>query len=350
MKLKKVLLIIGTIAWIIFCVSGISKNYEHYRLVDYIIVFSFFLFPFAIYFLVKWSQKKSKEKYKKDHTALSKTTNPDLNCQHNSQTITDQVKEQTPQPSNPVNCAISPKDELPNKLNENIKTNTFNDKTLETPNEETQSNYIKVGNTYQRADGKPISDEDIPNLINIGYQQSIENEKQSTNIKFHRTEKEEEMSLQFMMSEHKELDKIINEFENFYRQSAKTDSIDEKIELLEKAVASFEKAKKSAYKTKAGKIYFQDMYEHMHNSRDEDFSYLDLIESELDALIDDRDYTIPTLKKIISEHNGIMQKDVYQYVSDIPKSEVQRYIKLFEKEGIIKRTKKGNSYVLELLQ
>ncbi len=152
-----------------------------------------------------------------------------------------------------------------------------------------------------------------------------------------------------MMSEHKEFDKKISEFEEFYQQSAKTVSIDEKIELLEKAAASFKKAKESAYKTKGGTIYFQDTYEHLHNSRNEDFSYLELIEDEIEDLIEERDYTIPTLKRIISEHNGIMQKDIYQYAPDIPKSEVQRYIKQFEKEGTIKRTKKGKSYILELL-
>ena len=53
--------------------------------------------------------------------------------------------------------------------------------------------YIRNGNTISRSDGKPISKEEIPHLIKMGYQNAIEREKQSKNIKFHRTEKEEEL-------------------------------------------------------------------------------------------------------------------------------------------------------------
>lgn len=319
MKKGKIVFLVFASLWAVLLIIS-AFTAKNYSLGARIIVILMAILPLGIYYIIKLIIQKNQNKY----------NNRSIDSARN------------------INSFSISSSNIKNS--QNYKGNDISNTPTEIEKQENESTtYIHQGNTIVRSDGKPISNEDIPNLINIGYQQSIEYEKQSANIKFHRTEKEEDMSLRFMMSEHKELDNIINEFEYFYRQSAETNSIEEKIKLLYKAVASFEKAKKFAYKTKGGMIYFQDMYEHMHNSRNEDFSYLELIEDELEALIYDRDYTIPTLKKIISEHNGIIQKDVYQYASDIPKSEVQRYIKMFEEEGIIKRTKKGTSYILEVL-
>lgn len=330
--LVNILLIASAFIWTAFCFMGIIKNYEKYRIVDYIIVFLVFLFPFVLYLFVKRLDKKSKEKYKKYYAATQKVDATSDSQQTNT------VEEQTQQSSDQVNDTMCSNNDTPLWVSPTEDLSTIS-----------QSDYIRDGNTYKRADGKPISDEGIPNLINIGYEQSVKDEKQSTNIKFHRTEKEEELSLQFIMSQHKDFDKNVKEFEDFYHLSAKTDSIDEKIELLEKAAVSFEQAKKYAYRTKGGTIYFHDMYEHLFNSQNEDYSYIDLIKNRLNELIEARDYIIPTLKNELAIHNRTLQKDFYQFVPDIPKYDVQRYIKQFEEEGLIKRTKKGNSYILELL-
>lgn len=122
----------------------------------------------------------------------------------------------------------------------------------------------------------------------IGYQRAIEQEKQSKNLKFHRTKKEEELSFQFEMNHGDEIDKRVNSFEECYRLACAEKNLNKKIELLEKTIIKFEKAKNWFYRTKGGTIYFQDMYEHLHNSRNDDFSYIDQVKNDLNKCIKER--------------------------------------------------------------
>lgn len=201
-------------------------------------------------------------------------------------------------------------------------------------------------NTIRRRDGKPISDEEVPYLIRLGYQHALEQEKQSKNIKFQRTEKEEELSFQFEMNHGDDITKRIDSFEECYRLACEEDDLNKKIELLQKTIIQFEKAKTWFYRTKGGTIYFQDMYEHLHNSRNDDFSYIDRVKEDLEECIRKRDYVIPKTLDIIKSSNGILQRDIYQHLPDVSKSEVQKIIRDFESEGLITREKSGNSYLL----
>ena len=226
-----------------------------------------------------------------------------------------------------------------------------NGKSIETKkyNNNVDVTYIRNVNTISRSDGKPISDEEIPYLIRLGYQHALEREKQSKNIKFHRTEREEELSFQFEMNHGEEIQKRIDSFEECYRLACAEDNLNKKIELLQKTIIQFEKARTWFYRTKGGTIYFQDMYEHMHNSRNDDFSYIDYIyrvKEDLNECIRKRDYVIPKLLDIIQYSNGILQKDIYQQLPDVSKAEIQRIIRCFESEGLITREKSGNSYLL----
>ena len=209
--------------------------------------------------------------------------------------------------------------------------------------------YIRDGNTHsiQRRDGQPISDAEIPDLIKMGYQEALEREKQSNNIKFARTEREEELSFQFMMNHGDEIEKHVNSFEECYRLAYKEDDLDKKIELLQKTITNFEKAKVWFYRTKGGTIYFQDMYEHMHNSRDDDYSYISQVEEYLEECIEERDYIIPEILDAIKSSNGILQKDIYQHLPDFPKSMIQKIIRKLENQGLITREKSGNTYLLK---
>lgn len=140
-------------------------------------------------------------------------------------------------------------------------------------------------NTFQRSDNKPISNEEIPNLIKSGLYHALSKENQSKNIKFHRTDKEEELSFRFEMNHSDEIDKHIDSFENCYSLACATKDLNKKIELLEKTIIKFEKARTWFYRTKGGTIYFQDMYEHLHNSKNNDFSYIDQVERDLNECI-----------------------------------------------------------------
>ena len=141
---------------------------------------------------------------------------------------------------------------------------------------------------------------------------------------------------------------IKKEIDSAKLKTGEEDDLLKKIELLKKTIMRFEKAKKWFYRTKGGTIYFQDMYEHMHNSRNEDFSYIDLIKEDLDECTDQRDCVVAEILDLISSSsNGILQRDIYNI---IPKEEIQGLIRELEHKGVIEKTKSGNSYLLTIKQ
>lgn len=209
----------------------------------------------------------------------------------------------------------------------------------------------KITGIIRRIDNKPISDAEVPGLIELGLQQALEEERQSKNIRFHRTEREEELSFQFMMNHGSQIQKYVDSFENCYRSVYSEKDISKKIELLQETISNFEKAKTWFYRTKGGTIYFQDMYEHMHNSRNDDYSYLDSVEDYLEECIEDRDYVIPKLIEIItSSSEGILQKDIYKHLPDVERTKIQKIIRDFESEGLVTREKSKGSYLITMKQ
>lgn len=209
--------------------------------------------------------------------------------------------------------------------------------------------YIETKSTIKRVDNNAISDEEIPYLMQIGFEKALSAEKTSKNPKFHRTEKEEELSFQFFTKYAHIADSLSDDFTSLYREAYKINDLSERIYLLEEAIAAFEKAKKYCYsKGKGGTIYFQDTWEHMHNSQNEDYSYLDIINNGLTEAIFERDTIIPSVIDTISTNDGILQKDLYKELPSIKKSDIQRIIRKLENENILQRIKKSNSYELHL--
>ena len=221
-----------------------------------------------------------------------------------------------------------------------------------------QRNKTKVDATYvsdnkthtiSRSDNKPISDNEIPDLIKLGYQQAIEREKQSKNSKFHRTGKEEEISFQFAKNHKDQIKEHISPFQTCFELARDESDLNKRIELLQRTIMLFEQAKTWFYQTNGGTIYFQDMYENLHNSRNECFSYIDTVKEQLEYCIRKRDYLIPvTLGVISSNSGGILQKDIYKHIPDATKREIQQIISELENEGLITREKSGNTYLLTI--
>lgn len=209
-----------------------------------------------------------------------------------------------------------------------------------------EKSYIESGNVISRTDNKEITDEEIPYLMQVGLESALEKEHTPNNIKFNRTEREENLSVQFMMNHDLEIQEHTDNFEHCYDMACAEDDLDKKIELLQETIKQYEKSKKWFYRTKGGTIYFQDYYEHQHNSNSQDFSYISSVEDDLKYYIKKRDFIIPQILQIISSSNGILQKDVYQHMPDISKSDIQKIIKELEKESKITREKKGSSYLL----
>lgn len=205
---------------------------------------------------------------------------------------------------------------------------------------------IEQERTFKRSDNKPISDEEIPGLIKLGYQQALEREKQSKNIKFHRTERDEELSFQFESNHWDEIDKHVKSFEECYNLACDEDDLNKKIELLQKTIIKFEKAKNWFYKTRGGTVYFQDMYEHLHNSRNNDFSYISQVEEDLEECIETKKCMVDEILDLIkSSSEGILQKDIYD---SVPKEAAQGIIRELERNGTIEKTKSGSSYLITI--
>ena len=154
-----------------------------------------------------------------------------------------------------------------------------------------------------------------------------------------------ELSFQFMKTHSSEISKYVNAFEEYNRRAYEASSLDEKIRLLNQTINEFEKAKKWFYLSEGGRIYFQTFYEHLHNSRNPCFSYIDPVKDYLEDCLEERDIIIPKIIELASSENGILQKDLYQYF-DTSKGEIQRIIKNMENQGIIRKVKKGNTYLI----
>lgn len=204
--------------------------------------------------------------------------------------------------------------------------------------------YIDTKTTIYRADGKEISDKEIPYLIQLGYEHTLQTEANSSNPKFHRTAREDDLSYNFESKYYNEISKRTTKFEDLYHDSYTEKNLSKKILLLEEALKEYDCCKKFCYsKGKVGTIYFQDMYEYLSNSHNECFSYRDMILNTLKESYFERDELIPEIKKVISCHDGILQKNIYK---ELP--EFQRMLRKLESENIITRIKKSGTYELHL--
>lgn len=250
-----------------------------------------------------------------------------------------------------IKNAFKPKNAITNDVPITNNVSVTNDASTETPATTIiDSTYIRDNKTggITRIDKKPISDEEVPYLIEIGTKFAMEREKQSKNPKFHRTEFEKELSYRFASNHSGEIQKRINSFENCNRLAFAEKDINKKIELLEETIIQFEKAKAWFYRTKGGTIYFQDYYEYLHNSQSECFSYIEPVKRYLEECIEERDYLIPEIFDIIESSNGILQKDIYEKLPDFSRTEIQRIVCKLEAEGKITKEKSGNSYLLNI--
>lgn len=215
--------------------------------------------------------------------------------------------------------------------------------------------YIRTGTTVSRADGKPLTDDDVERLIAFGKAQAFQEEWTSS-----RTKREEELEDDFFIKYYEQFQPIEHEMIETIQQ-AKTfkGNIDEKIELCNKAINLFYDLKKFCSRSKGGKLYFADTWEHCHNSRSEDFSFTEETEKllvDLQLNYDDYDAYFKGLKtlkkdllKFISDNPLFLQREIYKHFHPRMKYDIQICLRECEKEGLIKREKKVNSYTLQTL-
>lgn len=155
----------------------------------------------------------------------------------------------------------------------------------------TSHQYITEGNVTFHTDGSPITDDEIPYLIELGKEHARETEKNSPNPKFHRTEIEKDLSFKFYeqyfdeagMAEAIIYDKVQAASGAYIRWSktASIKEIEQKIALLDEAITAYEDFKKFCYsKGDGGQIFFDDRWEYCHNSKNPCFSYIQSVLDE----------------------------------------------------------------------
>lgn len=228
--MKNRILKILTILWTIFCLIGVLSNFSKYQFGDWIVIIVFVSTPY----IIMWLKHKKSAK----------------------------IEDITPENISPTSVDV-----------------------LSEPHSPT---YIETKNAIYKTDGNPISDKEIPYLIEITKQQAMEQCEQSKNPKFHRTFKEEELSFSFSQRYDKQIsileDEIYQSTENIgkagihWMKNATKEELLCKIALCDNAIEIFEKCKRFCYsKGKGGMIYFQDTWEYCHNNKNECFSFIDMV-------------------------------------------------------------------------
>lgn len=228
--------------------------------------------------------------------------------------------------------------------NSNLHSITSIDTTSITQQQQVQADFTTSTNpTYNRI----ITDDEVPALIQAGYEKVMKMQEQSNNPKFHRTEYEEELSFKFIQKYSKKVALLTKDFEMLYRKAFEVQDPTQQINLLHEALTAFNNAKNFCYsKGKGGTIYFQDTWEYLDNSRNPCFSYEDMITKSLNEILFEQNTMIPNILQIISKNNGILQKNIYQYMPNIEKDKIRNEIKKLESQNKIYRIKKSNSYEL----
>ena len=144
-----------------------------------------------------------------------------------------------------------------------------------------------------------------------------------------------------------------------YAQDSNNGSVDERIDTLQKMIKYYSDIKQEFYsKGECFQKYFQDMWEHCHNSRCDDFEFISPYEESLEYLISNyeslkileekRKTLAKDLYDFLSGQNEILQKDIYKHFDSGLKSDIQDLLYRWSKDGKIKRQKSGSTYKIYL--
>lgn len=134
-----------------------------------------------------------------------------------------------------------------------------------------------------------------------------------------------------------------------------SDDIDLQILKVRQVISHYEQFKDFCYsKGIGGTLYFQDMWEHCHNSKNPAFNYIDSFKERLEQLelrkwnMDEMAIIRDKLLQVIKEHPGILQKDIYAHFKAELKIPIRGELMSLEQYGTIRRKRYGSTYKLYL--
>ena len=144
------------------------------------------------------------------------------------------------------------------------------------------------------------------------------------------------------------------------KANATITNIDETIFYCKKAIQAFYELKKECYQTESGMIYFQNIWENRNNVYYPCF--IEKTEKRLQDLTENyaerkkyyerHQYAINHLRNdlitLISNHENILQKEVYTHFDVDLKDNISRMLYDMDRKGEIKRVKHGSTYQLSI--
>lgn len=221
-----------------------------------------------------------------------------------------------------------------------------------------QVDLLPTGETYEKQ-------------IELDLQSVINAEKKSTNPIFHRTPREEELAFNFSYRNSEKLEKLEADLYKTKDLIFNTFDYQLRVTCCENAIIAYNNLKNFCLsKGKGGQIHFENMWEHCHNSKNQDFRFIESIENELNRLLDNPLIAKQSLEKeqhenevklkvkafrsivdnvlldFIRNNPDILQKDLYDYFEKDYKNTIMKCLNELDKSDKIERTKFGNTYKL----
>lgn len=209
-----------------------------------------------------------------------------------------------------------------------------NEKDYELDEESRYKNYLE-----RLARAERLDDDDWEDYCDISSKKVIEENEKSYNPKYHRTEREKKLKSQFFQ-------KYLDTIEIFESKIYITDS--KNLKSLQANLKAFFEFKEFCYSDgEGGRIYFQDMREYCHNSKNPCFSFSDRIHEAIEDL-NKTQIIILKILNILGNNEEILQKDIYDCIPEYSKSEISKVIYALDKSEKIFRSKYKNTYILTL--
>lgn len=196
------------------------------------------------------------------------------------------------------------------------------------------------------------NDIDFEELSKKAMAQYREYIKHSPNPKWHRTKDESSLKSNFLREHHNEISQFENQIIDV-RAYDKKYSQKERIDFFDKSISAYEQLKKYCYRTKGGKLYFQDMWEHCHNAQNPDFAFVDVLIERRNKLQGklQKDQAFENLKndlyETLSVAAPILQSELIKFYDLNFKNGIMKILREFETQGIINREKHKTSYMIE---
>lgn len=269
--------------------------------------------------------KSSHDKIKKAYHKLAKTQHPDVGGSIEKMKLINEAYYILGNPEKKL--------QYDNQMLHSLTANIKNNHTTQ-PQQENQEKEIPIYDKYQRNGNNP---------------------------KFHRTDFEKKMSMEFWLQNASAIKRYENEI-YCSKSYDKTKNFIERIHACDKAIQSFYDFQKFCYSSEGGTIYFQDHWEYCHNSHNECFSFVETLERQKKKLQKQNENNNRKIRKaslldglendlyeLIEMEQPILQSLLFTYYDASIKNDIKKILDEWESYDAIKRTKYKNSYMIELL-